>query len=206
MPPITRLLLIATIAIAGVLGRRAPQADAALTFRLPSLTKRAPAPPVIPPVAGPISIDPATGPARRLADPGAGPHVAADGRVVAGIVGGGAVDVAPRPMAVDRRTRWPRMRTSMLQRPAAPGRNGRAATVTARRRRCGSRSKRVAHDGVRTLWAPVARVPSGRVDVASKRRTSRPQRQVAASCSSVARPVADVRTPRRSSLSPTRSS
>ena len=62
-PSPTRLLLIALAALVVVLGLRVPHAEAALPFRLPSLTKPAPVP-VIPPVAGPISIDPTAGPAR----------------------------------------------------------------------------------------------------------------------------------------------
>ncbi|HUR86019.1 MAG TPA: hypothetical protein VMY78_11795 [Solirubrobacteraceae bacterium] len=62
-PSRTRILLIAFAALMVVLGLRAPHADAALPFRLPSLSKPAPVP-VIPPVAEQISIDPTTGPAR----------------------------------------------------------------------------------------------------------------------------------------------
>ena len=62
-PSPTRLVLIALAALAVVLGPQTPPADAALPFRLPSLTKPAPVK-VIPPVAGPITIDPSTGPAR----------------------------------------------------------------------------------------------------------------------------------------------
>ena len=62
-PSPTRLVLIALAALAVVLGLPTPHADAALPFRLPSFSKPAPLP-VIPPVAAPISVDPATGPAR----------------------------------------------------------------------------------------------------------------------------------------------
>jgi acetyl esterase/lipase len=57
-----RLWLLALVACVGLLGLVGAQAQAALPFRLPSLTKPAPVVPVIAPVAGPISIDPA-GPA-----------------------------------------------------------------------------------------------------------------------------------------------
>ncbi len=64
--PLIRLALLVLVAGAGIIGVRAPQADAATPFRLPSLFAPKPAPvpvPVIPPVASAITIDPA-GPAR----------------------------------------------------------------------------------------------------------------------------------------------
>jgi acetyl esterase/lipase len=63
---IARIALVASVAVAGLFGLPAAQADAALPFRLPSIfrPKPKPAPPVIPPVAAPISADPAGGFAR----------------------------------------------------------------------------------------------------------------------------------------------
>jgi acetyl esterase/lipase len=61
---LARLALLALAACVGVLGLQASPANAATPFRLPSLfAPKPPPPPVIPPVAAPISIDPA-GPAR----------------------------------------------------------------------------------------------------------------------------------------------
>jgi acetyl esterase/lipase len=60
---VARLAVAALVALLGVLGMAATQAGAASPFRLPSLKKPAPLAPVIPPVASPITIDPA-GPVR----------------------------------------------------------------------------------------------------------------------------------------------
>jgi acetyl esterase/lipase len=63
-PPLARIALLALVACVGLLGLRASHAEAATPFRLPSLfAPKPPPPPVIPPVAAPITIDPA-GPAR----------------------------------------------------------------------------------------------------------------------------------------------
>jgi acetyl esterase/lipase len=60
---VSRLAVAALVALLGVLGMAATQAGAASPFRLPLLTKPTPVVPVIPPVAAPITIDPA-GPVR----------------------------------------------------------------------------------------------------------------------------------------------
>jgi hypothetical protein len=62
---LARIATVVSVAAVGLFGVHAPRADAALPFRLPSILQPKPKPvPVIPPVAEPISADPAGGFAR----------------------------------------------------------------------------------------------------------------------------------------------